>query len=213
MNKNLSIVFLFLILSGCRKNVEKTHPVIENISESVYASGILKSKNQYQVFANANGIISDIFVTEGDTVKKGSPILSISNETSKLNTENAQLAAKFSDYNSNIGKLNELNENISVSKSRMINDSLLFERQKTLWSEQIGSRLELEQRDLAYQSSKSLYVTAKLNYNDLKKQISFSSEQSKNNLQISKKLENDFTVKSEIDGKKGSERKEEIKKY
>lgn len=190
-----------IALISCKKNVEKIHPSIENISESVYASGSLKSKNQYQVFANINGIIQNVLVSEGDTVNVGTPLLTISNETSKLNTKNAKLAADFSDYNANSAKLNEIKVNIDLAKSKMRNDSLLLSRQKTLWSLQVGSRLDLEQRELAFENSKTLYEATLLRYIDLKKQITFTSQQSKTNLQISRKNENDFTVKSEISGR------------
>ena len=201
MKFNINIFFLLIALISCNKNVEKTHPSIENISESVYASGSLKSKNQYQVFSNVNGIIQNVFVSEGDTVKEGTPLLTISNETSKLNTENAKLAADFSDYNANSAKLNELKVNIDLAKSKMQNDSLLLNRQKILWSQEVGSKIDLEQRELAFENSKTLYEASLLRYIDLKKQISFTSQQSKTNLQISRKNENDFTIKSEISGK------------
>ena len=154
MNKNIRITFLLIVMIACRKNVEKTHPSVENISESVYASGILKSKNQYQVYSAVNGILQDIFVSEGDTIKPGTPLLTISNETSKLNTENEQLAADFADYNSNSGKLNELKINIGLAKSKMINDSLLLNRQNTLWAQQIGSKFEFLDLDLRNSSEK-----------------------------------------------------------
>lgn len=201
MKFNISIFFLLVTIISCKKTVEKTHPIIKDISESVYASGSLKSKNQYQVFSNVNGIIQNVFVSEGDSVEEGSPILTISNETSKLNTENAKLAADFSDYNANSAKLNELKVNIDLAKSKMQNDSLLLNRQKILWSQQVGSKIDLEQKELAFKNSKTLYDASLLRYIDLKKQISFNSQQSKTNLQISRKNENDFTIKSEIPGK------------
>lgn len=201
MNRNIIIVLLLIFFISCKKNVEKVHASRENISESVYASGILKSKNQYQVYANAIGTIQDVFVTEGDLVKRGAPLIAISNETSRLNTENAKLAADYSDYHSNSDKLEEFNNNITLAKNKMLNDSLLLARQKVLWSQEIGSKLEMEQRELAFDNSKTNYEASLIRYNDLKRQIALSSEQSKNNLRISRKMENDFTVKSEVDGK------------
>jgi hypothetical protein len=44
-------VYLFLLvvfLASCKKSGDKTNPTIETISESVYASGLVKSKNQYK---------------------------------------------------------------------------------------------------------------------------------------------------------------------
>jgi HlyD family secretion protein len=199
--KKYIVCLLCLAIFSCKKKVETTKPKVENISESVYASGAIKSKNQYQVFANANGIIQDIMVSEGDMVKKGTPLIIISNETFRINSENAQLAADFADYNANANKLNELKINIDLAKAKMLNDSTLFNRQKELWAQQIGSKVELEQRELAYQNSKTNYKAALLRYEDLNKQIKFSSDQSKKTLQLNRKLESDYTVKSEVDGK------------
>jgi len=193
-------IFLLFLIS-CNNKSEKIKPTVETISESVYASGIIKSKNQYQVFATVMGIVDQIFVSEGDSVSPGSPILLISNEASKLSTANARLAAEFADAGSNTQKLNELRLAIDLARSKMNNDSLILVRQQKLWSEKVGSKIELEQRELAYENSLTSYESAQLRYNDLKKQVNFSSEQSKKNLSISRSLENDFLIKSKIAGK------------
>ena len=195
--------FLFILIfsvGSCTWKQEKINPSIEDISESIYASGMLKSENQYQAFTPVSGIIQKIFVAEGDTVKKGAVILSISNETQQLNKENAALAAAFSDFEANKGKLEETKLAIGLSRDKMKNDSLLLSRQNTLWSQNIGTKVELEQRTLTYQNSKNAYYSALVKYNDLKRQLNFNSAQSKNNLQISSKLEKDYLLKSEING-------------
>jgi len=189
-----------LFLITCKDNKEKTKPTIKSITESVYASGIIKSKNQYQAFATVNGIIQEIYVNEGDTLKKGQKILLISNETQKLNKENALLSAQFSDNKNNQGKLNDAQQLVELAKIKLRNDSSLFFRQKVLWEKNVGSKIDLDQKELNYQNSKSNYFSSQTKYEDLKRQIDFSSSQSKKNLEISSKLENDFTLKSEIDG-------------
>lgn len=196
------LVFALVIfhLASCKGKVETIQPTSESITESIYASGLIKSKNQYQAYAMVNGIVEEIYLNEGDTVKKGTPILLISNKTQQLNKENAQLVAAFSDFNANQGKLNEAKLFIDLAASKMRSDSTLYFRQKNLWDQQIGSKVEMEQRELAYQNSKTAYYSAKVKYNDLKRQLDFNSSQSKKNLAISSNLENDFTLKSEIDG-------------
>jgi multidrug efflux pump subunit AcrA (membrane-fusion protein) len=82
----------------------------------------------------------------------------------------------------------------------MLNDSTLFARQQYLWEKQIGSKLELEQRDLAYQNSKNTYYSSRLKYNDLKRLLNYNSSQAQKNLLISRRLEKDYTLRSEIDG-------------
>ncbi|MBP6812229.1 MAG: efflux RND transporter periplasmic adaptor subunit, partial [Saprospiraceae bacterium] len=65
-----TIVFIAsLLLSACKKEPEKTQPVMERITESVYASGIIKSKNQNQDFSTVGGLIQQILVKEGDVFK------------------------------------------------------------------------------------------------------------------------------------------------
>ena len=199
MIKKLFIV-LAIFMYGCKSKVEKIKPTIESISESIYASGTVKSKNQYQAFAPVNGIVENVFVSEGDTIKKGESILSVSNEAQRLSKENAELAEKFSDLNANQGKLNEAKLLVELAKNKMKNDSALFFKQKMLWQQQVGTSVELEQRELVFQNSKTAYYSSQVKLNDLKRQLDFTSSQSKKNLLISTKLENDYTLKSEIDG-------------
>jgi len=191
------ISFLFV---ACSQKVEKIKPVLSSISESVYASGIIKSEDQYEAFVAVNGIINDLFVTEGDTVKKGMPLLSILNETQHLNEENALLASEFASVRANAGKLREAALNVDFCRNKMKNDSLLFMRQTALWQQNIGTKVELEQRELNFQNSRNNYYSAIINKQDLDRQLNFTEKQSQKNLSISRQLENDFILKSEIDG-------------
>jgi HlyD family secretion protein len=199
--KPLLLSIAALLIFGCGKKQEQFKATTENITESVYASGIVKSFNQYQAFPNVSGIITEIPVTEGQVIKKGDVIIRIDNSTAKLNRENAKLAAEFSDAKSNSDKLDELKMSLDLAKSKKENDSLLFTRQQKLHDENIGSQIEYEQRKLAYENSKNACESAIIRYKDMKKQIEYSSTQSKNNLAISSTISDDFNVKSTMDGK------------
>jgi len=200
---------LLFLLSSCKKKQEKIQPTIENITESVYASGIVKSNQQYQVFSKASGIIKQILVTEGDEVKKGDTLIIILNETATLNTENAQLTADFAANNAAGDKLTELKINIDQAKNKLDNDASLVERQRNLYNQNIGTRNELEQRELSLKNSTTAYNAAKLRYNDLKKQLEFNLQQSKKNVAISSSISKDFIIRSEMDGKVYSVLKEQ----
>lgn len=195
----------FLVISSflfaCKQKPEQTTVMEEKIVASAYASGTIKSQNQYQLFATVNGIIKDIFVKEGDTVKKGQPILKIQNETARLTAENASMAADYANISNNADKLRELEANIEYAQTKLKNDSSLYVRQKNLWDGGIGTRNELESRELTVANSRTNYEAALLRYNELKRQLEFSARQSNKNLQISTTQQNDFTIKSESDGK------------
>jgi len=188
------------MLLFCKKKQETVKPILTSITESVYATGIVKSKNQYQVYPTASGIITEIYLEEGDSVNVNTPLLFISNEAQKYAQQNAALNERFTDFKENEGKLADAKMSIEVAKSKMQVDSSLYFRQKNLWQQQIGSKVELEQKELSYKNSKTNYLSSLLKYDDLVRQISFNSSQAKNNLKISNKQENDFVIKSEIKG-------------
>ncbi|MFN0050514.1 MAG: efflux RND transporter periplasmic adaptor subunit, partial [Cytophagales bacterium] len=77
------------------------------------------------------------------------------------------------------------------------------------WSENVGTKVEFESRELAYQNAKAALYSAKVKYNDLRRQLNFTASQSKKNLLISSKLESDYTLRSKIDGIVYSLNKEE----
>jgi multidrug efflux pump subunit AcrA (membrane-fusion protein) len=195
------LAFLLLLMVSCNKKQEQTTPIEEKITVSVYASGMIKTLNQYQVFSTVNGLVAEKFITEGDIVKKGSPLLRISNSTVQLNEDNAKISADYALMQSNLEKLNELQTNIDLAQAKMDNDALLLQRQKNLWKEQIGTQNEVEQRELALKSSSGTYEAAKLKYKQLQKQINFQEQQSQKTLQISRNIVGDYIVKSEVDGK------------
>src|SRR5580765_6117630 len=148
----ISMGCIFLI-TACRSKIESTLPATENITESVYAAGRVKTVNQYQAYATVSGIIDKIIVTENDLVKKGSRLILLSDQSSKISRENANLSSKYADVESNQEKLSDLKNNILLAASRYSNDSMLYVRQKNLWAQGIGTKTELEQRELACQNS------------------------------------------------------------
>lgn len=193
-------LILFLTLSSCTNKSDSITPEIKNITESVYASGFIKSKNQYEVFGKTNNVVKKIFVTEGTTVLKGDPIFQMDNKNLKLSTKNAKLTSTSADYKININKLLDAKKAIELAEKNLINDSLQYQRQKNLWKQNIGSKLEFERKELSYQNSKVELSRSKTNYDDLKRQLKLASDQSKNNLEIAKLMEDDFIIRSEIDG-------------
>lgn len=199
--KMMFLSLLVFLAFSCSRNVEKFTVKNADITESVYASGAVKSENQYQVFPKMNGILESFFVEEGDLVNMHQILFSIANETSKLSRENAQLLANFNDYESNKDKLADLKMNIELAKTKMHNDSINYLRQKSLFEKNVISKTTFEQIELSYQNSRTTYQSAKFRYDELRKQLAFSDQQSKRNLMISQNMESDFLVKSELKGR------------
>jgi multidrug efflux pump subunit AcrA (membrane-fusion protein) len=196
----LACAAVLFSLVGCKQTKEKTTIQKGKITESVYASGYVKARNQYQVFAATSGILQEILVEEGDTVQKGDVLFRVANPINKYNEENAKLASRLAQENLTTDKLDELLVNLELSKARLKQDSLMFERQKKLWESKIGTKLDFETRELAFRSSKAAYQSAVFRFRDAKRQLGFLAEQSKNTFLASSSLSNDNLVKSGIDG-------------
>jgi RND family efflux transporter MFP subunit len=194
-------ILIFSAFCSCKENRNKIHPTVQDITESVYASGIVKSKNQYQVFSTVNGIVKEIWVSEGDRVKAGDRLIKIFNKTSVLQERNAALAADYAKLTANRQKLEELQMAIELAKTKMRNDSILLQRQQNLWEQNIGSKVELEQRQLAYTNSVTSYRSAQIQFHDLERQLRLNAMQSKNNLEISSTVADEYVIKSEVDGR------------
>jgi HlyD family secretion protein len=201
MKLNHTLIFAGLwLLMACSKKEESISPTTGSITESIYASGTIKSADQYQAFVSVSGIIEEIYVQEGQAVEVGTPLLRVSNETQKFNLDNAKLAANYNDQANNQGKLVEAEAIVQTSKAKLKLDSSLFTRQKALWAQQVGTRIAYEQAELNYQSSKANFVSAQQRLTDLRRQINFSSAQTKKNVQISARQSEDFILKSQVKG-------------
>ena len=188
------------MLFSCGKKQETSLPTLGPITESIYASGVLKTADQYQAYVTVNGIISQILVKEGDSVHVGSPLVSITNETQRFAAENASLAANFNDFSANSGKLDEAKLVIESAKNKFKLDSALYFRQKNLWDQQIGTKVDLETKELAFQTSKSNYLSAIQRFRELNRSLAFNSSQAKKNLQISANQAQDFILRSKTNG-------------
>ena len=97
-----AVYFLFL---SCTDRITLVNPAIENITETVYASGIIKSRDQYEVFSAVNGLVMEKLVSEGDLVRRNQPIIRLSDLTARLNEENARVAVEHNSVSANKFKL------------------------------------------------------------------------------------------------------------
>ncbi|HMT29661.1 MAG TPA: efflux RND transporter periplasmic adaptor subunit [Bacteroidia bacterium] len=208
------VFFLFaalMVFDSCSSHRNKTTVIVQDITESVYASGIVKAVSQYEVFATTNGVLKNILVKEGDTINEDTPLFIIDNKISSISSENARLAMELSKEKTSAGSntLREFEVRRNLARDKMENDSILLSRQKNLWAQQVGSKLDLERRELAYKASLAEYRSIEMQFSQAKLELLKVYEQSVNTLKISEKQQSDFTVRSIIKGKVYSILKEE----
>lgn len=191
---------IILVFTACKGKTEYTFPKTSSITESVYSSGIIKSDDQYNFYAQVSGLVKEVFVEVGDTVKIGDPILRIENERQQINNQNALLSANYYTSSSNQKQLDNLLNSIDIAKAKKKFDSLQYQRQVTLNDNGVGVKTELEISKFNYDNSVVNYYSAVNQLAEFKRQLGFNSSQALNNYKISAINERDYTIVSQIDG-------------
>lgn len=198
----LTTALLVPLLIGCAEDRETTTPTVSAITESVYASGIVKAEGQYQVVPAVNGTVAALLVREGDTVKAGQPILRIDDRTSAAaaRSADAQLRLLEQNVSDNGPVLTQLREAVTQARDKYTLDSTNYARQQALWEQRIGSKGDLDQRELAFTGSKAAYTRARKALEETRNRLRTELDVARNSAAISGAGNDDRTPRSLIDG-------------
>ena len=201
--KHISIFFGLVLFFSCEDSQEKVLPSKTPLTESVYSSVTVQPESLYQVYAAVAGILDRNFVEEGDAVQSGTPLLQIINTAPKLNSDNARLALRLAqeNYNGSSAILSSLEDEIGAAILSYKNDSINFFRQKNLWDQDIGSKVQFENRKLTYELSRNKLRILQNSYERSKNELSTQVQQARNNYEAAQVSTKDFTVTSKINGK------------
>lgn len=200
MKKLVGYFVLGLLLFSCSEKRESFVVAEKPMVVSVYASGKVKAKNQYTLYAVTSGVLKKIEVKPGQLVKQGELLFSINHENAQLGVENAKSVLENS-KSTLTDKLKEAELSVATAFEKFKLDESLYAKQKTLWQQQIGSLVELEQKKLAYTTSENNYKNALNRLEQLKKTLATELKRNQIAFEISNTLENDFSIKSTINGK------------
>lgn len=196
-------IFAFFLLLSCSSKKEGITPVRSALVESVYSSVTIQPDSLYKAYATVMAILDRNLVEEGTLVKDGTPILKLINIKPALSRENAKLNFELARENNsgNTSILNSLDREIRAARLSFYNDSVNYLRQKTLWEQEIGSRVEFENRKLAYELSRNNLQLLKKDYERTQNELSNQVQQALNNYRSSEYSAEEFIINSKIDGK------------
>ena len=195
-------VGVLLWLTACKDKSSGIQPTVGAITQSVYASGVIKADGQYIVYPNASGVMKKINLTVGETIGKDQPLFELDNDKAALSTESARLAYQLSNENSRYiqDKITELELAVQNAKDKLKLDESLYNRNVRVKDQGGISEVDFERVELAYKSSKLAYETAQNRLNQFRIQAKNEQSRSNVNLRLSEKSQSDFTVKSAFSG-------------
>jgi multidrug efflux pump subunit AcrA (membrane-fusion protein) len=203
--KFLSFCFFTVLFSlfSCSKKEDGIKAVVGTITESVYASGIIKAEDQYTVYSTVNAVLQKIYVLPGQTINKGQLLFKLESEKAQLNTENAKLAYQLSLENSRYiqDKIAEMELKVQSAKDKLTLDESIYLKNKNIRSFNIISAVDFERIELAYKNSKLNYESAKKQLAQLKIQLDNDQKRNNINLKFNQESQSDFDIRSAISGK------------
>ncbi|HEX4957578.1 MAG TPA: efflux RND transporter periplasmic adaptor subunit, partial [Lacibacter sp.] len=142
---------------GIKVAVEKIGK--RTIIETVSASGKVYPEDERKVSSDVSGEITDLYVQEGDSVKKGQLLARV---FADVLTSNRDRSASV--VNQQEAQVGNIEASIAAFEARLNQAKQAYDRQKKLFDDKVISRAEFEQAE-------SQYLTAKADLNAAKQNI------------------------------------------
>lgn len=183
---------------GCNK-IPVIFPERKDIIETVYASGKIVSEEEYKLSALSNGAIIKKLVRDGDTVQKGQLLYIVSNEAARERYNAAQKT--FNTATSNLSShsplLNDLKLSLQNAQVKCDNDSIVYYRYKTLWTQNIGTKNNLDNVYTNYQISLNQRTIAEQKYHAAVNDLAVSHSNARSQLTAANKDLQEYFVRSD----------------
>ena len=159
-------------LGSCGDKSKEIQPEKKDITETVFASGSLDCVNKYNLTAQSEGYIVELFTFDGDSVQPGQLIARIENVGNEAQAAASAKQLEIANLNlhASAPALAELQANIDFAQRKLEQDQLQLQRYETLYGTQSVSKLELENAQLAVFNSQSNLSALKKRYQLLKQQ-------------------------------------------
>ena len=199
----LVLLVTSLLLTSCKKNKKEINPTRKDITETVFASGILVPENQYNLTALTDGYITQLNFEEGDLVKTGDLLAIVDNKQSAINAQSAKALYRIALENAqpNAPALKQAKINMDLAKQKLEQDKKQAERYQKLYKSKSVSKVEYENMQLAYKSSESNFLNAQENYRNIKQQAEQQLIIQKSQKNINTVYEDYNKVKAVLGGK------------
>lgn len=201
--------YIFLLLAvlvfSCeaRREDKQVKARISNITESVYASVRIVPRELYTAQAARSGVIEAVFVQEGDTVEAGQVLLRLAvsaeaqrrmrDATIDLQEAGARLSGKHS-------VLLDLKLELDMAREKLALDSMNYQRQKSLWAQDIGKQVDLEQYQLIFETSRDQYQRLENQFAQKHRQLGYEYQKAQNRAQTERSELTDFTLRATAGG-------------
>lgn len=185
--------------------------------EFIPVDGVLLPRNTVYIDAVQGGVVDEVYVEDGAILKKGDPILKLSNANMELSYMDQE--TRMYDAINNLANTSISIEQLKYTRQKEIADLYYqidklktdFNRKEVFFRDKLISAKEFEDAERDYKHAlEQLNITLKLKRLDSisgvrqGQQIASSMERMRNNLELLQKNVDNMTIKSPGDGKLSS---------
>src|SRR5688572_1466143 len=187
---------------SCNSKNETLKPEIKPLTEAVYASGHVVSDQEYQVFAQTDGILKEKQVEEGKPVDKDQVLFVLESPQQAARLQLAHEAYDIAARNNQDQgpALREARSALDAAGSKRSFDETNYKRYQDLFQNRATSKSEFEKFKLAYENSQSEFQAARSRFDKLKNQLALDLQTAETNLKVAKDETSRSEVKSQIEG-------------
>ncbi len=210
-SKLISVILAALtVLSSCSKKSEETKPIRKDVTETVFASGVLEANGTYNLTAKAEGYLAAVNFKEGDLVNVGDVLAIVDNKESRFNSESSTQLYNIakSNLSSNAPALAQAKNSVILAKQSMLQDSLQLNRYQKLLASKSISVVDFENVELKYKTSLSNYENAKETYKLQKQQAEQSVINNKALNEVNRLTYGNNEIRAIVSGKVYEKRKQ-----
>ncbi|MFN8397281.1 MAG: efflux RND transporter periplasmic adaptor subunit [Bacteroidia bacterium] len=150
-------ILTIALLPSCGKKQQEGKVERRDITEFVFATGILEPEHQYNLTAQTEGYLIALDIEEGDLVTAGQTLAVIDNATNKISSGSAQELLTIARENAadNAPAMRQVEANIVAAQAKVQQDDIQAERYRKLLTAGSVSKVEAENAQLALSTSKA----------------------------------------------------------
>lgn len=188
MNKQsihiVTAVAITMAMVSCGKKTITTQPVRKDITELVFATGVLKADNEYGLTAQAEGYITAIYFEEGDEFKAGKTMAVIDNKQTVVNATQSEKLLKIAKTNATASSplFQQVKANVAAAREKIKQDEQQVERYRILYKSNSIAKVEYENVQLNLSNSTAALKVLEEQYNNLQiqanQQVEIQKQQS-----------------------------------
>jgi HlyD family secretion protein len=195
---------------SCGKKSEETKPVRKDVTETVFASGVLEANGTYNLTAQTDGYVVQINFKEGDLVNQGNVLAVVDNKESKYNTESSSALYTIAQTNSSPTgpAILQAKNAVDIAAHNLQQDSLQLIRYKKLLETNSVALVDFENAQLKHQTSLANYRSAKEGYRLQKQQAEQSVISNKALKEVNRVLFGNNEIRAVVSGKVYEKRKQ-----